>query len=82
MIQYSNLLIGANAKAIDLSTADHSFATGVAVYVGGAGNIVARAANNQETVTFTGVVAGTFLPIAVDKIVKTDTTATNLLALY
>lgn len=52
-----------------------------AVYVGGAGNLVAVDwAGN--TCTFTGVLAGTVLPIRVRRINSTSTTATNLVGLY
>ena len=51
-----------------------------AVWVGGAGNVVAVMQNGQ-TGTFTGVTAGTVLPIAAKRINATSTTATNLVAL-
>ena len=52
-----------------------------AVYVGGAGNIVAVDWLGN-TCTFTGVLAGTVLPIRVRRINSTSTTATALVALY
>lgn len=52
-----------------------------AIYVGGAGNVVAVQENNVA-VTFTGVPAGTLLPIRVKRINNTLTTATAILALY
>ncbi|TBG78610.1 hypothetical protein ELG76_04140 [Rhizobium leguminosarum] len=51
------------------------------VYVGGAGNIVAVDERNNP-VTFTGVTAGTVLPIRVRRINSTSTTATSLVALW
>lgn len=51
-----------------------------AIYVGGAGNIVA-VMGDGTTVTFSGVPAGTRLPIAPTRINATNTTATNLVAL-
>ena len=51
-----------------------------AVYVGGAGDVVARMAAGQNDVTFSAVPAGTILPIAVD-MVKTSSTATLMVAL-
>lgn len=51
-----------------------------AVWVGGAGNVVAVMQNNL-TVTFTGVTAGAVLPIAARRINATNTTATNMVAL-
>lgn len=52
-----------------------------AIYVGGAGNIVAVDWLNN-TCTFTAVPAGTVLPIRVRRINSTSTTATALVALY
>jgi stage V sporulation protein SpoVS len=52
-----------------------------AIYVGGAGTIVAVFANG-ETATITGALAGTILPISVVRVNSANTTATNLLALY
>lgn len=51
-----------------------------AVWVGGAGTVVAVMQNNQ-TGTFTAVAAGTVLPIAARRINATNTTATLLVAL-
>lgn len=52
-----------------------------AVYVGGAGDIVAIDADGSAT-TFTAVAAGTLLPIRVSRINSTSTTATALVAIY
>lgn len=52
-----------------------------AIYVGGAGNIVAVYADGS-TQTFTGLLAGTIYPITCQRVNSSNTTATNLLALY
>jgi hypothetical protein len=52
-----------------------------AIYVGGAGNIVAVMADGR-TATFNGAAAGSVLPIQPVRINATSTTATNLVALY
>lgn len=55
------------------------------LFVGGAGNIVVimgDQAVDATTVTFTGVLAGTILPIAVRRVRATSTTATNIVALW
>lgn len=53
------------------------------LYVGGAGNIVVQMYGNPSgTTTFSGVPAGTFLPLQVSKVMATLTTATLILALY
>ncbi len=49
----------------------------VGLFVGGAGNISA-VMENGDTVTFTGVLAGQFLPFIFRRINSTGTTATNM----
>lgn len=51
-----------------------------ALYVGTTGNIAVRMANG-DTVTFTAVPVG-ILPIQVDQVHSTNTTASNIVALY
>jgi len=51
-----------------------------AVYVGGTGNLSVRMADGQ-TVVFNSVAVGIF-PIQVDQVLSTNTTATNIIALY
>jgi hypothetical protein len=53
----------------------------IGLYVGGAGNLVA-VGRDDAAVTFTGVAAGTVLPIAVKRVNSTSTTATSIVALY
>lgn len=52
-----------------------------AIWVGGAGNL---AVQNSEgnSVTFVGVAAGTMLPIRTNHVMGTNTTATNIVALF
>lgn len=52
-----------------------------ALYVGGAGNIKVDMALGS-TVTFSGALAGTILPVQVTRVYSTGTTATNIVALY
>jgi len=52
-----------------------------ALYVGTAGNVVAVFAGGNA-VTFTGVAAGSILPIRVKRVNATNTTASNIVALY
>lgn len=53
-------------------------------FVGGAGNvaIVAKGDGSNTAVTLTGCLVGTVYPIACKKIMSTNTTATNIVALY
>lgn len=52
-----------------------------AVYVGGAGDLKVTMAQGGEVI-FHGVVAGSMLPIQCSRIHATDTTATNIVALF
>lgn len=52
-----------------------------ALYVGGAGNIKVEMSNGT-VVTFTGVLAGSLLPIRVRIVFDDDTTATAMIGLY
>lgn len=52
-----------------------------ALWVGGAGNISVITLGG-ETVTITGVLAGSLIPIRVNRVRSTSTTATNILALW
>jgi hypothetical protein len=51
------------------------------LFVGGAGNLVVTMADGND-VTFTGLLAGAILEIAVTKVKATGTTATNMVALF
>jgi len=52
-----------------------------ALWVGVAGNVAVRMAGDGSLVTFTGAAVG-ILPVQVDKVLSTGTTATTILALY
>lgn len=54
------------------------------VYVGGAGNVVCLPAGNPpgSTVTFLAVLAGTFVPVACQRVNVTGTTATGLIGIF
>lgn len=51
------------------------------IYVGGAGNLAIKD-DAGNAVTFTGVTAGSVYPISTDTIMSTNTTATNIVALF
>lgn len=51
------------------------------LFVGGAGNLKVDTIGG-ETVTFTGVVAGSLIPVRAIKVYATGTTATNIAALW
>lgn len=52
-----------------------------ALYVGGAGNVVVQMPNRDVSITFSGVLAGTILPVSARRVMAA-TTATNIVALY
>lgn len=52
-----------------------------AIYVGGDGNL-ALVDNDDNVVVFTGILAGTILPLAAKRVNATNTTATLLVAIY
>lgn len=51
------------------------------LFVGGAGAVKVTTIAGTD-VTFTGVVAGTVLPVRVKKVFATGTTATNMVVMY
>lgn len=51
------------------------------LYIGGAGNVRVLTSNG-ETVTFSGMQAGSYLLVQVRRVFATNTTATNIVALY
>lgn len=53
-----------------------------AIYIGGTGGNLVAIGPDDLPVTFTGLVAGTILPIQPKRINVTSTTATDLVALY
>lgn len=52
-----------------------------ALYVGGAGDVTIRTLDGSTT-TFVGVPAGQILPVCGDKLMSTNTTATNVVGFY
>lgn len=53
-----------------------------ALYIGGSGNISVVLADDSVAVTFAGLSAGQILPVCVNKVMQTGTTASNIVALY
>ena len=51
------------------------------VYVGVAGNVRVLTAQGDD-VTFTGVLGGTVIPVQAIRVYATNTTATNMVAIY
>jgi len=55
--------------------------TGCVLYSGAGGDIKVLTAGNDE-VTFTGTAAGSFVPVQVKRVFATNTTATDIIALW
>ena len=53
-----------------------------AIYIGGYGNLTVKFPGGIGPVTFSGVVAGTWLPIRPEYVMATNTTATSIVAVY
>lgn len=53
-----------------------------ALYVGGAGDVVVIADKDTASQTWTAAAAGTVLPVCARQVKSSNTTATNILALY
>ena len=51
------------------------------LYIGGAGNLRVLTAGGDD-VTFTGVLAGSYLPVQVQRVFATGTSATNIIAIW
>ena len=64
-----------------VSTQDGSGNNGCVLYVGGAGNLKVTTAGGDD-VTFTGVLAGSFIPVQVVRVWSTGTSATSIVALW
>lgn len=70
-----------HAAAVTPSDSTDLATTARGLYVGGAGNIAVTTAGGDD-VTFTGVGAGTILPVRVARVKATSTTATAIVALW
>jgi|11_taG_2_1085331.scaffolds.fasta_scaffold34386_4 hypothetical protein len=72
-----------SSEAIAVTPADGADLATIqaALFIGTGGNIKVDM-SGSGTVTFSNVADGTFLPILVDRVYATDTTASNILALY
>tara|TARA_Y100000310_G_C20459156_1_gene704480 strand:+ start:17 stop:259 length:243 start_codon:yes stop_codon:yes gene_type:complete len=52
------------------------------LYVGSGGNVTVRMVGDQATVTYTAVQTGQLLPISVDQVHSTNTTASSITAVW
>lgn len=81
---YSNTLASpiVGAEAVDISTTNHTCSeTSRAIWVGTGGNLIVDLADSTG-ITFTNVQDGTLLPARVAKVIKTSTTASNMVVVW
>lgn len=69
-------------KAVAVTKSDTTELNCVGFYVGGGGNIAITPFGGGAAVTLTAIIPGTVYPIACQKIMETNTTATAIVALY
>ena len=70
-----------NAAAVTPSDSTDLAYNSRALYIGGAGNLAVTMAGGGD-VTFTGIPAGSILPVRVTRVKATSTTATSIVNLY
>ena len=69
-------------KAVSITPSDSALLPPCMVYVGGAGNVAVMPADSTTAVTFTGMPAGSVVPVMVKQVLSTGTTATAMVATY
>lgn len=69
-------------SAVAVTKSDTTLVNCRALYVGGAGDVAIIGYDDTVAVTLSAVPAGTLLPIACQKVMSTNTTATLIVALY
>lgn len=78
----SGLVEASSARdAATVTKSDSTIVNCDAVYVGGTGDVAVLTAKGT-TITFPSVPAGALLPIKCQKIMSTNTTATDMVALF
>ncbi len=80
----SNVLVpnASGAAAVTKSDATVFSPAAIGLWVGGVGDVAVRMFGSQTNVTFVAVPAGTMLPVQVDQVLATGTSATNIVRLY
>lgn len=80
----SNVLVpnASSGAAVTKSDSTVFSPPAIGLWVGGAGDVAVRMFGSQASVTFVAVPAGKLLPIQVDKVMSTGTSATNIVRLW
>lgn len=71
-------------EAVAVTPADGSdlTTTQALIYIGVGGDVKVDCSGSGDAIVFKNCIAGTVLPVKVDRVYSTGTTATNLVALY
>jgi len=77
LVLSANIML-VNSQAYTLYADDNA---GCVLYVGGAGNLRVLTSSGSD-ITFTGVLAGSFIPVQVKRVFATSNTASSILALW
>ena len=80
-LQVSRAAAVTPSNTLEIPSISGGVNNGCVLYIGGGGDVKVKTAGGDE-VTFTGVQAGTFMPVNVVQVFATGTTATNILALW
>ena len=84
---YQKLQVGRAAAVTPSDTTDiqpingGTSSNGCVLYIGGAGNVRVTT-DGGDDVVFVGLAAGQFIPVQVTRVWATNTTATNIVALW
>ena len=73
-----------NAKELDVSASDYTVTDGRGfgtLYIGTTGKVKVKTIGGN-TVTFTAFPAGAFIPVLVDKVFTSGTTASNIILMW
>jgi hypothetical protein len=80
---FNDAAVGSVAYGVAVTKSDSTVLNGTrALYIGGTGDVAVRMEGGQNSLTFSAVPSGTTLPIRVDQVLSTGTTATLILALW
>lgn len=71
-----------SAAAVTVSDSTVYDPPGRALYVGTGGNVAVRMAGGGQTLVFVNVQGGSVLPICVDQVRSTSTTASDIVIIY
>ena len=77
----ANATVAAHSAAAVTPSDSTILPTTRALYIGTTGNVAVVMADDENTITFSSVPAGFILPVQVIKVMSTNTTASNIVAL-